>query len=98
MLIQIAEQRFGEIEAVRPEQRGVGELDVQVPPDRRPRRGAVPGAVQVQDRPVRAHRGAELVDLNPVIRLEAGVREREEARRIDRKSTRLNSSHEWISY
>src|SRR5437899_5173832 len=82
ILIKIAEQRFGEIEPIRAEQRRVGELDVEVPPDGGPRRRIEPGTVQVEDRPVRAHRGAQLVDLNPVVRLEAGVREREKARRI----------------
>ena len=80
--VEIPEQRFRQVEPIRPEQRRVGELDVQVPPDRRPGRGVEPGAVQIQNGPVGAHRGTELVDLNPVVRFETRVREREETRGI----------------
>ena len=77
--VQVSEQGLGQVEPVRPEQRRVGELDVQVPPDAGPGRGVEPGAVQVEDRSVGTHRRAELVDLDPVVRLETGVGEGEEA-------------------
>src|SRR5262245_36137007 len=53
--IEISEQRLGEVESVGAEEWRVGELDVEVPPDHRPRRAVKPRSVQVEDRAIGPH-------------------------------------------
>ena len=92
--VEVAEERLAQPQPVRAKERRVGELDVEVPPDARPRRVAIPRAREVENRPVGAHGGAEFVELNPVVSLESRVGKRDEAEGIVRMPPRACSRRE----